>query len=118
MWFVQRWGDLTICVTWGIGCWDVYELCSKLCRRLGLSVIKSNILHDVLNMLMKLFISEYIVCIISGTLIKGDIPYSNNNAGRWDPDMVDVCGVVAYKVPNMGSRLQLLHSQTILFQDE
>ena len=69
-------------------------------------------------MLTKLFISEYIVCIVLGTLVKGDISYSNDDAGRWDPDVVDVCGVVAYKVPNMGPRLQLLHSQTTLFQDE
>ena len=75
-------------------------------------------MHNVLNMLMKLFISEYIVCVVSGTLIKGDILYSNDNAGRWDLDVVDVCGVVAYKVLNMGPRLQLLHSQMMLFQDE
>ena len=118
MWFVQRWDNPTICVTWGISCWDVYKLCSKLCERLGLGVIKPNVLHDILNMLTKLFISEYIVCVISGIFIKGDILYSNDNAGRWDPDVVDVCEVVAYKVPNMGPRLQLLHSQTTLFQDE
>ena len=69
-------------------------------------------------MLTKLFISEYIVCVVLGTLIKDDISYSNDNAGRWDLDVVDVCGVVVYKVLNMGSRLQLLHSQTTLFQDE
>ena len=66
----------------------------------------------------KLFISEYIICVVSGILIKGDILYSDNDAGRWDPDVVDVCGVVAYKVLNMSSRLQLLHSQTTLFWDE
>ena len=69
-------------------------------------------------MLTKLFISEYIVCVISGTLVKGDILYSNDDASTWDPDMVDVCGVVAYEVPNMGPRLQLLNSQTTLFQNE
>ena len=67
---------------WGISCQDVYELCSRLCRKLGLSVIKPNVLHDILNMLTKLFISEYIVCVVLSTLVKGDISYSNDNASR------------------------------------